>query len=188
MLKKNIRWDKEKICEEIRTLKTNGVSLTPGDVRRVNPRLFNAAIRKKHFGHWKAALEGCGLDPGEEYRNARKRRKKEESWGADRILGFLRAKGPSELSRVYRDEPRLYSSARRIFGSWKEALRAAGQEETLNRFKEDELLNMIRRYLENPLRTSVSKDDPTLYARAYRRFGSWKRAVEQARGKGRDEN
>lgn len=187
MLKKNIRWDKEKICEEIRTLKRNGVPLTPGSVRRVNPRLFNAAIRKKYYGHWKAALDRCGFDPDEEYRKARKERKTKEEWAPEKILDILRGKSPGELSRVYRDEPRLYSSARRVFGSWKAALREAGHEEAVTRFKDHELLCVIRRYLENPLRTTVSKDDPTLYARAYRRFGSWQKAVEQARGEGCDE-
>jgi len=67
VLKRNIRWDRDKICEEIRILKDNGASLTPAAVRRVNPRLFNAAVRKKHFGHWKNALEQCGLNPDEEY-------------------------------------------------------------------------------------------------------------------------
>lgn len=188
MLKKNIRWDKEKICEEIRVLKRNGVSLTPGVVRRVDPRLFNAAIRKKYFGHWKSALSQCGLDPDEEYRNARKERKKNEAWAPEKILESLRAKSPAELSRVYKDDPRLYSSARRMFGSWKAALKEAGQGEAVARHKDHELLGLIRRYLEDPLRTTVSKDDPTLYARAYRRFGSWQRAVEQARGEGCDEN
>ena len=187
MLKKNIRWDKAKICKEIYLLKENGVFLAPGAVRRINPRLFNAAIRKKHFGDWKTALEKCGLDPCEEYSKARKERKKNDTWTPEQIIGILCAKNPEELSRIYRDEPRLYSSARRMFGSCKEALKAAGLEKAVSRFREKQLLDRIRNYLANPLRTAVSKDDPTLYARAYRSFGSWEKAVEQARGEGGDE-
>ncbi|HOO60319.1 MAG TPA: hypothetical protein PLF44_00820 [Candidatus Mcinerneyibacteriales bacterium] len=180
MLKRNIRWDRDKICEEIRILKDNGASLAPAAVRRVNPRLFNAAVRKKHFGHWKNALEQCGLNPDEEYRNGRKGRKQSETWTSEEIIEALQSKSPGELSLVYKEDPRFYAAARRLFGSWKGALRAAGCGEAVSRLKDEKLLDAVRHYLENPLRTAVYKDDPTLYARAYRRYGSWKRAVEEA--------
>jgi len=185
VLKKNIRWSKEKICENIRMLKKEGMILIPSEVRTVHPKLFNAAVQKKYFGSWREALKSCGIDPEREYRAAKKKKGGVSLLTKEEMISEIRAMPPEKLSKTYIQRASFYSAVRQTFGSWKAALKAAGCENAGLRCKEKELLASIRSFLKEFGTSSVSHHNPSLYARAYRWFGSWEKAKERALEEGR---
>lgn len=116
-------WTKERILDRIRELHALGEDLSWRHVSTVvDPQLAAAATKRKHFGSWKAAVSGAGLD----YGTIRRYRE----WDADTItsrvnelhsLGIdLNAKSMEEYDIT------LITAARRRFDSWDKALTAAG--------------------------------------------------------------
>jgi hypothetical protein len=58
-LKRNIRWDPDKIIDGIRDLRKRGESLLSSEVQKHHNQLYSAACR--HFGNWSSAVEAAGL-------------------------------------------------------------------------------------------------------------------------------
>lgn len=80
----------------------------------------------------------------------------------------------------------LYAAAVRAFGSWKDAVEAAGfdyAEVKQRALTETELLATLRELLATgePI---LAKDHPRLRGAARRHFGSWREAVAKAGGEG----
>lgn len=59
-LKRNVRWTRDKILDEIRALKTSGANLLSGDVQQQHNQLYSAACR--HFGNWSSAVDAAGFN------------------------------------------------------------------------------------------------------------------------------
>jgi len=117
-------WTKERIVQRIRELHAQGLPLNWSTVDKIAPGLYRAARRKENFGSWRAALEAAGVGP--------QPLRPTESWSREKIVRkirelFERGEDLSQKS-VAQKYPALLSAAksRRYFGSWGEAVRAAG--------------------------------------------------------------
>ena len=86
------------------------------------------------------------------------------------------------LKHLGREDPGLYASAKRWFGRWSDAIRAAGFDPNLPRhWSVDDVLDAMRARDQAGLpMTGVYDASPSLFAAAKRRFGSWHRAMVAA--------
>lgn len=114
-------WTRHKIIRMIRAL--NPERLSYGNMTKENLLLYSAAYRR--FGNWQNALRAAGI-ADELITQSFKNRK----WTPDRIMSEIREryKNGGKLASGYmqRHEPSLFSAAFRRFGSWGEAVAAAG--------------------------------------------------------------
>lgn len=113
----NRRWSKTAIVEEIKNLPEYSAKY----VQRARPELYGAAVR--HFGSWKSAVEESGLD----YANARKKRPL-GYWTRETVIENIRTTEKKHSAYVRKKHADLYNAALRIFGSWKNAVEAAGYD------------------------------------------------------------
>lgn len=159
------KWTKEKIIAELRRIRKDGPK---SDVR------IDAAA-KKHFGSLRKALEVAGLPCGSPPRPHR-------CWTKESALQALakrKAEGKS-LEATYREDPTLYSAAKRFFGTWKAAREAAGCPVTPWEYysKDEVLLRIVELYEKELPLTFTSHNDEKLRRSARRYFGSWRKAIE----------
>ena len=121
------KWSKEKIVETIQELQRQNVDISASNISKNHIPLFTAACSRRYFSSWANAVKAAGIDY-EQILEAGKtrRRKKLTKWSKDQVLEEIRKAESPNLLTTYRDRLALYSAARREFGSWKEALEAAG--------------------------------------------------------------
>lgn len=158
-------WNKDKILAELHRVRVNGP--------RRDLRLDAAA--KKHFGSLREALRIAGLPCGSKpppYSN----------WTRESVIQAIRRRhreGKS-LGSTHREEPSLYASGKRLFGSWLQARVAAGLPSHLPEFyTADEVRLMIIELYEKELPLVFrSHNDEKLRRSAKKHFGGWRRAVE----------
>lgn len=118
------RWSRDEITRCIREYHQNGEDLMHPDFRANRYSLYSAACSQRYFGSWKRAVTSAGLDH-EKLRESR-------IWTRARILRTIqemsRDKQPLNWTHIKDAAPGLYRAARRRenFGSWHEALLAAG--------------------------------------------------------------
>lgn len=119
------RWTLQRIARLLRQAGRAGEDLSWRAISGRRDELGRAAMAAVHprlFGNWEAALREAGVDPEQ----ARRYRK----WAPDRVVGELRERQrhgrPINSGAVQRDYPGLYSFAFRHFGTFDDALRAAG--------------------------------------------------------------
>lgn len=118
------RWSHDEITRCIRDYHDHGEDLMHPDFRAKRYSLYSAACSRRYFGSWKRALISAGLDH-EKLRETR-------MWTRARILRTIQemAKEGKSLNWTHIKDaaPGLYRAARRRenFGSWHEALIAAG--------------------------------------------------------------
>jgi len=114
-------WTREKIINMIRDLPPDRLSY--GNMTKENLLLYSAAYRR--FGNWQNALRAAGL-PEDLIKKSFKNRK----WTPDRIIEEIKkrhsAGGKLASGYMQRHNPSLFSAAFRRFGSWGEAIIAAG--------------------------------------------------------------
>lgn len=103
------------VLRRIRRLFYRGGSLALTGIQPQNQRLYQAAVR--HFGGWRQALTAAGIpEVPPPY----------QKWDAQRVIKTIQAlAGEGTLFRNKVDK-RLQGAANRYFGSWRNALRAAG--------------------------------------------------------------
>lgn len=122
-LSKYRRWGRERIIERIRELHHEGSDLSWRSVSlEIDPALAAAALRPNGFTSWRQAIAAAGLNIEEVARY--------QAWDAKRVVDEIRAlqRGGEPMSSklVQISNQSLFCAARRRFGSWDEALRAAG--------------------------------------------------------------
>lgn len=114
-------WTRDKIIKMIRELPLDRLSY--GNMTKDNLLLYSAAYRR--FGNWQNALRAAGI-PEDIINKSFKNRK----WTPDRIISEIRERyrRGEKLASGYmqRHDPSLFSAAFRRFGSWGEAVTAAG--------------------------------------------------------------
>jgi hypothetical protein len=178
------RWNKDAIALEILRLYTANEPLSYGEVQKTNLRLLRAATR--YFGTWKTAVEYAGLD----YERIRRYK----VWTSDRIVEQIQAYYHQGKDLAWRHvstvlDPPLAAAAIRTnrFGSWREALRAAGLDyDEIRRHRawdDAQILDELRRLQEIGASLRVSdagEHSPSLVAAARRRFGGWYEAIVAA--------
>ncbi len=116
-------WTRDKIIKMIRALPADRLSY--GNMTKENLLLYSAAYRR--FGNWSNALRAAGIS--EELIAASFKNRK---WTPERIVAEIRERyrtgGKLASGYMQRHEPSLFSAAFRRFGSWGEAVAAAGIE------------------------------------------------------------
>ncbi|MCS7186642.1 MAG: hypothetical protein RMK89_06795 [Armatimonadota bacterium] len=184
------RWTKERIVEEIKRLHAEGKDLRPGAVSKIAPRLVTAARDPRYFGSWRSAVEAAGINYDEMVKQMREREVDRIKQSIIEEIRRLYNEGKlNEISSAWRTHPQLFRRARHRFGSWQEAIEAAGlsYSDIVKRLRwtKERIIEEIKRlYNEGKdLRVSViQKEYPSLLASAQskRYFGSWRAAVEAA--------
>lgn len=178
------RWSKDEIAMEIRGLFLDGEELNYTAVERNHLALLRAACR--HFGSWKDAVEFAGLD----YSKIRKYK----AWTKRKILERIQELHRREVDLSWRNvstnvDPALAAAAVRPnrFGSWREALEAAGLNyDEIRRYREWDETAVVREVREmhdagEPVNSrEVQENLPPLFHAARRRFDQWDRVLEAA--------
>jgi hypothetical protein len=121
------KWSKEKIVETVKELQKQNIDISASNISKNYIPLFTAACSRRYFSSWANAVKAAGIDYDQilEAGKAR-RRKKLTKWSKEEVLEQVRLAESKNLLTTYRDRLALYSAARREFGSWKQALEAAG--------------------------------------------------------------
>jgi hypothetical protein len=112
-------------------------------------------------------------------------------WTRDRIateLKKLHRSGHDICSRnLRRSHSRLHSAARHWFGSYRDAVQAAGidysaiSHEPANRWSKKAIIRQIRQRKGKPLHhAAMEREMPALVLAAYRYFGTYRKAIEAA--------
>jgi hypothetical protein len=185
---KRQRWSRERIVQEIRRLHAQGIPLNMASVRRVFPSLVATACSRRYFGSWKAAIEAAGFDYDKVVRIKR--------WTPEEVLAEIRALYRQGVdlrpSAVAKHHQTLLVAARKRFGTWAKAVKAAGIDyEAYLRRQHQEWVEADKRYIIEEIRrlyregridelSGAWRHHLTLFRKARHRFGSWKAAIEAA--------
>ena len=183
-MQRNKNWNEQLVTEEVRSWHESGKPLYSHYMRQNYQELLAAGIR--YFGTWRSAIEASGIP----YDSVRKYR----DWSRERIIETIQRLEKDGVDLSFRSmmlskyAPMVYAAIRpNHFGSWKDALTAAGlAPEEIYRYRswdDDSIIAEIRRLKEEGADLSSKKMDETanpLIATARRRFGNWGAAVERA--------
>ena len=104
-------------------------------------------------------------------------------WSKAQIVQRIQARHRASLTLVGGENafPLLFSAARRHFGSWHDALLAAGLQSTPRRkWSRAVLIEAIRARQRQGTLSHVWKDDKSLFAAGVRWFGNWQNALAAA--------
>jgi len=117
------RWSKERIIARIQELYAQGQDLSWRSIsQQVDPALAASALRPNGFGSWPEAIEAAGLDIDEVARY--------KYWNKERVLKAIKERhqaGVNLSSRnAQKNDQSLFCAARRRYGTWDNALEAAG--------------------------------------------------------------
>ncbi len=178
------------VLQSIRRLCYAGRCLQVRNVKRDHYTLYEAALA--YFGSWRNALDAAGINRAQ-LGNPRK-------WDRDRIIEAIlqRAVERRALGSSTVRPSSLKTAAQEEFGSWENALRAAGlvprehigrrrsqcrDEHKQQRWDRQRVLSAIRqrRVLGLPLdRNAVCRDNRALVNAARTYFGDWPSALQFA--------
>jgi hypothetical protein len=178
------KWSKQSIATEIVRMHHAGDDLNYASIAQEHVALLRAATR--YFGSWRSAVEYSGLN----YEEIRKYK----MWTRERILERIRELHAQGVDLSWRHistvvDPQLAAAAtkRKHFGSWRNAIQAAGLNySSIRRYREWDEEAVIQRLRElhqegrDLNAKSVEQYDITLITAARRRFDSWHRALEAA--------
>jgi hypothetical protein len=161
-----------------------GENLNYAAVAASHISLLRAATR--YFGTWEAAITFAGLN----YEEIRRYK----SWNRQRIITRIQELYENGVDLSWRNvcnhvDPQLAAAATKKshFGSWREALNAAGLDyETIRRYRDwddDRVLDLVREYANKGQQLNaknVQQEDVALITAARRRFDSWHEALSAA--------
>ena len=180
------KWSREKVIKEILHAHKIGHLLNVNQIRIDDNKLLCAAI--KYYDSWQKAVEAAGFNY-DDLKRKRDRYSKKEI--LDIILKLnnenadLSFQGLAERKMVS-----MYNAARNLFGSWAAAVKEAGIDYdkvkrpnppsmwTLEIIVEE--INILKEAGLDLSASNIQKTRPDLYKAAYRRFKSWKKALESA--------
>lgn len=158
------------VLDELRRRARRGKSLGSGANR--GDWLYAAACH--HFGSWGAAVEAAGFD----YDDIKTRPMKSEE-----VLDNIRDLVTSGDRLFAIDHSKLARAAVRHFGTWKDALAAAGHGDANLKWSKERVIAGIRQRQKNgkPVNSvQMMKHDRNLYMAGRRRFGDWATALDVA--------
>ena len=133
-----------------------------------------ASAAKRHFGSWRSAVTAAGLA----HRLAAPRTVRR--WTKDAVLRAIlsRQRQGLPLANAYKDDSGFYSAAKKYFGSWTDALRAAGLPPTRIQWTKERVVAEIRTWRKRGVTISrISAQDMRLTVAAIRLFGNWHSAL-----------
>ena len=175
-------WSHDSIIHYIQDLEARGKPLYSSYVQENYSTLHRAAFR--YFGNWKTAVTLAGFNYDEIRRTKR--------WTNEKIVAEIKKlyeRGEDLSWRVVSmgKHAALASAAicKRHFGSWRNALLAAGIKESefrrYQRWSEKKIQKVIvccYQKGDSLNAKAMQKEESKLYHAASRRFGSWRNAVE----------
>lgn len=170
-------WTRAEIIHLIRSRTGSEVTVNPCDVLPLTARLACPRL----FGSWKNAFRKAGAPCA-----SRRWPIWSRSIVIEAIHARLKAGEPVHCSAVARQAIPLYDAARRYFGKWEFALKAARiAPERVRRscrpWTPSSVSDEIRRRIMSGQALTPSSQLPTSLVRAGRRFfGSWRKAIETA--------
>jgi hypothetical protein len=176
-------WNPTRVIRELQTRHRQGLSLRWAEVERP---FYNAACR--YFGNWRKALAVAGLPAPPE-----------RKWTPKRVIQAIQMRKRQHLPLEYtrREDRSLVGAAARYYGTWSNALRAAGMPvKPMRQWSKQMIIKEIRARLAEDAQKSdnvtsigppkylclsrARKDDCSLYAAARTWFGSWPNAIQAA--------
>lgn len=180
-------WTKDKVVREIKNLAAEGVDLREANIRKNYPGLLTPS--QKLFGGYYNALQAAGVSP-DEYR----RFKPEGYWTEEQIIKTLRAMDASGSDLSYQSMrkskigPALDHATSRVFGGYYRALDAAGvdvskyQKFRHGYWSRGKVIQLLHQYVARYGNLDLMpKRDLNLHAACYREFGSFKKAILEAK-------
>lgn len=161
------KWTKERVLAALRTRLEQKRPLET--LWREDRGLHSAAVA--YFGGWQNAKVAAGLEATPYIR-----------WSRQSVLEAIRRRHRKGMSMtlVRREAPQLQSAAARHFGSWTEALAAAGLPPTRRIWTRESLIAAIQSHYARHAGRNRKVGNPALHCRASRRFGSWAAALAAA--------
>lgn len=178
-ISKRRKWTAERVVKTIHGLDRQGVALNYGSVLKVDAGILQAAT--KLFGSWDDALRSAGYDPD-------RIRKQRRPWTRQQIVDLIRRRAAAGLPIASYNVVPLSAevASRKLFGSWKGALRAAGVPNPMMEFPIWTRVSVIegilcRQMAGEPLHClAAAQQASRLYDAARRCFGSWREALIEA--------
>ncbi len=165
-------WTRQDVIRELRSRFRRGVSRSR--FWAANPEL--AAAAKRVFGGKRRALVCAGL--------CREPAQLPRKWSQEEVLDAIHARHRQGMSlqAVWREDLGLYSSAKRTFGSWTAAMRAAGIELAKTAYTNpQDVIDAIRlRHCDGLPLCGGDRAFPTLFSAARKHFGTWRAVMEAA--------
>lgn len=184
----NRKWSKQKIIDEIKRLYQAGEPLNDSYVNVHHKALYGSAISERYFGSWRNAITAAGFDYDKIIRY--------EFWSKqkiiDRILELHKIGEDLSVSNVRKNHNLLLAAAckKNYFGSWKNAIAAAGLEyDKINLYVDREEWSkqkIISRILElhkdgiDLSSRNMQKNYGSVFSAAFKYFGSWKNVITAA--------
>jgi len=186
-------WSTQKIISEINELVTLGQSLNAQNAKTNYGSVYNAACKKRYFGSWRSAVEAAGFD----YNAIKKETKRKAAlkctkWTKEiiiqKIIELYKNGESLANSKVRIKYATLRMAARDKFGSWKNAIEAAGlnydkinlraNEEKWNKKKVTNRILLIYQEGGDISNTHLRKVNNSLLKAGINHFGNWRKAVE----------
>ena len=180
------KWDSGLVARTIRQLFEQGEDVSYGKMVKSHQPLVLAA--RSYFGSYKKAVETAGID----YAAIRLRPK----WTAVKVIQLVRDAAENGTALNHRavfdrgddlGKAAIAASRDRLFGSWSDALFAAGLNPAdiarQKKWSANTVLHVLsaRRTLGQPLNgAAVQKEVPSLYMAAMRFFGNYDAALTAA--------
>jgi len=137
-----------------------------------------ASAGKAYFGSWKAALTAAGL--ASEYREP----KPTTRWRSQRVLDAIlhHHDQGTPIAKIWKVDVTLYSMAKKHFGSWREAVSAAGLKVEQKCWSRQTIIDEIHSASQQGLSlSSRSPHNRLVVSAANRYFGSWRKALRAAK-------
>ncbi len=163
-IKLNRKWSKARVLDVLRQ------SYQGQSLRDIDPCLI-AAIRR-YFGGFYIAVEAAGLTL------------LSRKWSKRRIIELIQEEYVNGLRLERRGfgDIKLAERAKRYFGSWREAVKAAGLESRMlerlkSRWSAKDVLKAIRSISESNQDLSKAWRDTALTNVARKHFGTWRKAI-----------
>jgi hypothetical protein len=159
------RWTRQRLIDAIRSHHNLG---TASQQWRLDRSFVHSAARQ--FGSWQKALRAAGVPS---YRS---------TWDQSAIIAAIRqrVRDGMPLAKVWKFDNALYAAAKMHFGTWKEALSAAGLHSVRQSWTRQRVLEVIQcRLQQGETLTQLTKDH-ALTSAACVYYGSWGRALSAA--------
>ncbi len=177
------KWNQRRIIGEIKKIPKNKLWF----VYKTHQALHSAARRE--FGTWRSAVEFAGYNYDEinELANTNY-----TPWTEEKIVRMVLEIPQERLGygHITKNNILLYSAAYRRFGNWANALKAAGIDPKIiescrsdKRWDEKKIIEEIKRLHAEKCDLSsgyMQRHHSGLFSAAYRRFGGWGKAIEEA--------
>lgn len=183
------KWSRERIIEDITRLQAEGHSLSTRSMAELGySGMVTTSYKPEYFGSWRKAIIAAGFDPKEVCRRKRK-------WTRERVLQRIRELYDSgedlSHSAAKRNHQYLVVVAinHRFFGSWREAVEAAGidyedvsKHEYWSRERISERIRELHDGGESLSHEDAKRNHGALVSAASspRYFGSWGAAIRAA--------